>query len=1011
MKTIKPSEGVIYSRQTVFVEGEIAGSKARSAAHGGRWVVKIRDTGSVANAPMATLAVNENPDQNPAVCAMGVGKPNEGVLQLFRDEEFESLFQIGRTFRAEAIVGVVDGMAWFNVWQIILFEPQFKIGTRQVSKDPTCERRLLLQTRGTKGLRRSEERNLGGIFVGDLVHSTFQEMVTSERRTELFDEFQENPREFLLRSIQPDALLTGALGQLGEPQRLYGSEWSTAKNQIIKLIESASVREQIEESTQWDAEVPVSSNSIHGDIDLRTGNIILELKSGLLRRSYNDQVYVYIVGEMLQHGFAVKDQRKGILITSSTRPQVNEDNRVTILQEDDHLMDIFRRFLLARHRLLLTSSGEKLPKIEYNPDYCEGESCPYYLQKDDSGGCACHFYCQTDRNWSCDECKHTSICTEHSKYHSFEVLDESNRIREALRREIELLRNEDQTYAEWNNTFRITQVGDRRLLTVSNPEGFSVDPPKPGEKILIHAEGKEYPVSGQMCGLDEKDNWVIINRGPSRGQVNSTLSLSQPKSELNGIYHLQGCLDDLQRLGQVSNREGISFAGGSIVSGRPEIVNNLTGVISARHVTDIFCQSFSVRKSKKLLQEITQSVEERLLIVTDAVTPSLEGSVDLRGEQLLNQVADSRSISDALTRVKETLERHPTWVISPDMLLNTDIFNALPREGRNYFEQTILYEANNVTGLEYFLIRKFSKRILVIGDGNCVGRPLRSEESIRLGLGDNLMARVYNRGFPKIEGRLEPRIVQYEDQQIDLQLNRGLDSCRMIQSPCAVEESRIQLIPCELGEEPIIQAKLIHSCTRKIPDAQRKELRLKMASPCSPNEIENDLREFLNLGKIVPGLVGGHSLLAPTSGREYVVETAPINPSDEGKDWVFKFYGQGKATACNDQEASKIIAKIKKLLANGVKGKNLAVMSTNTAQLGLIAKQFGDELKGGALRTPYGICGESWGHVVVSCSTQSAGEISPSELYTMIRASHDKTYIFGTAAFFKNHPLLRNLFR
>ena len=92
---------------------------------------------------------------------MGVGKPNEGVLQLFRDEEFESLFQIGRTFRAEAIVGVVDGMAWFNVWQIILFEPQFKIGTRQVTRDRTCQRRLLLQARGTKVLWRLKERNLG----------------------------------------------------------------------------------------------------------------------------------------------------------------------------------------------------------------------------------------------------------------------------------------------------------------------------------------------------------------------------------------------------------------------------------------------------------------------------------------------------------------------------------------------------------------------------------------------------------------------------------------------------------------------------------------------------------------------------------------------------------------------------------------------------------------------------------------------------------------------------------
>ena len=1005
MKTIKPSEGVINARQSVFVEGEIAGSKAWSDAHGGRWVARIRDTGSAGNESIAMLAVNKDPGKNTALHTLGVGLPNAGVLQLFRDEEFESLFQIGRAFRAEAIVGVVDAMAWFNVWQIILFEPQFKIGTRQVSKDPTCERRLLLQTRGTKGLRRSEERSLGGIFVGDLVHSTFQEMVTSERRTELFDEFQENPSKFLLRSIQPDAILTGALGQLGEPQRLYGSEWSTAKNQIIKLIESASVRELVGTSNHWDAEVPVASDAIHGNIDLRTENIILELKSGLLHGSHIDQVYVYLVGEMLQHGFAVKDKCKGVLITSST--QVAADNRTNILKQDDHLMDIFRRFLLARHRLLLTSSGAKLPKIDYDPTDCERESCPYYLQKGNKGVRACHFYCQTDRSWSCEGCKHTSICTEHSKYHSFEVLDESNRIREALRREIELLRNGGQAYTEWNNSFQITQVDDRRLLTLSNPEGFSVDPPKSGEKILIHTEGKEYPVSGQMCGLDERDNWVIINRGPSLGQVGSVLSLSQPKSELNGIYHLQGCLDDLQRLGEVSNREGISFAGGSIVSGRPEIVDNLIDVISAPHVTDIFCQSFSVRKSKKLLQEIIQSVEERLLIVTDAVIPSLDGSVDLRGGQLLNQVADSRSISDALTRVKETLERHRTWVISPDMLLNTDIFNALPREGRNYFEQTVLYEANNVTGLEYFLIRKFSKRMLVIGDGNCVGRPLRSEESIRLGLGDNLMARVYNRGFPKIEGRLEPRIVQYEDQQIDLQLNQGLDSCRMIQSPCAVEESMIQLIPCELGEESIFQAKLIHSCTRKMPDTQRKELRLRMASPCSPHEIENDLREILNLGEIVPGLVGDHSLLAPTSGREYVVERAPTNPSYEGTDWVFKFYGQDEVTTCNNQEASEIIAKIQKLLEKGVKRKNLAILSTNTAQLGLIAKQFGDELKGTALRTPYGICGESWGHVVVSCSKQSAGGISPSELYTMIRASHDKIYIFGTKEFFKNHPLLR----
>jgi hypothetical protein len=74
----------------------------------------------------------------------------------------------------------------------------------------------------------------------------------------------------------------------------------------------------------------------------------------------------------------------------------------------------------------------------------------------------------------------------------------------------------------------------------------------------------------------------------------------------------------------------------------------------------------------------------------------------------------------------------------------------------------------------------------------------------------------------------------------------------MIQSPHTVEESNIQLIPCELGEGPNLQEQLIHSCTHKIPEVQRKELQLKMTSLCSPSEIENDLREFLNLKKIVP---------------------------------------------------------------------------------------------------------------------------------------------------------------
>ncbi|MDA7618222.1 hypothetical protein N8703_02865 [Verrucomicrobia bacterium] len=1009
MPTIKPSEGVSHARKTVFVEGEIAGLKFYSEAHGGRWVVKIRDSGT--NNPVANLALNENLEENLPVQAMGVGNPNSGILQLFSEKEFGSLFKEGRTFRAEAIVGTVDGMAWFNVWQIILFEPEFKIGTRQVFNEPTCERRVLLQTRRVEGLKRQNEGNLGGVFIGNLVGSTFQDMVVSSRRNELFNQFAENPKKFLREAIQSDDLLKGAMGQIGETQRLDGNEWKTAKNQITKLIESPSVQQQIEASDQWETEVPVSSGTIDGNIDLRTYETIIELKSGIHRRSQNDQVYVYLVGEMLKHGFAIKSERKGVLVTSSL--QVDEDNRVTILQDQDRLEEMLRRFLLARHRLLIASSGERLPKINYEPAYCKSERCPFYFSEGDTGQSACHFYCQTDRNWDCAGCKHATKCTEHSKYHPFEILDESNRIRSALKREIESVRDGKTVYSEWSSKFTVSNVGDQRLLTLNNPSGFSVDPPKPGEKILIQTADEASPVRGQMCGLSEDGDWIIINRGPRLGtdREGSEITVSQPKSELNGIYNLQGCLDELQRLGEVSNREGVSFAGGSIVSGRPQIIENFADVISEDTVTDIFYQSFSVTKSKKILQQVEQAVmnQERLLIVTDAVMKPTEGYIDLRGDQLLRQVAASHSIPAALTSVKETLEQAKIWVISPDMFLNDSVFDALPQQGEKYFDRTILYEANNVTGLEYFLIREFSKRMIVIGDGNCVGRPLHSSESIQLGLGDNLMTRVYNRGFPEVEGKCEARIVLHDDQEIDHQLNQGLEACRMIKALHTDESSKIQLIACESEGGENAENQLIHSCAREIPGVRRMELKFETTVQCSPGEIEQDLSELINIDEIQNTLIGGQSLSAPTSGREYKIRTAPTNPSDEGQGWVIKFYGQRPSNRVSDQETVEVVKKAKELREAGVKMKNLAIMSTSHAQLDAIAQQLGDVLKGVNLRTPYGISGESWGHVIVSCAAQTAQDIDVRELYTMIRASHEKTYIFANSQILQNHPLFRNI--
>ena len=49
-----------------------------------------------------------------------------------------------------------------------------------------------------------------------------------------------------------------------------------------------------------------------------------------------------------------------------------------------------------------------------------------------------------------------------------------------------------------------------------------------------------------MCRLSEDDDWIIII-GPHRAHQGGEITVSNQVG-LNGIYHLQGCLDDLQRL-------------------------------------------------------------------------------------------------------------------------------------------------------------------------------------------------------------------------------------------------------------------------------------------------------------------------------------------------------------------------------------------------------------------------------------------------------------------------------
>lgn len=1009
MTTIKPSEGNNYFGQNVFVEGKITSPKTHTTAYGGRWVIRIADLDSPSGDYQAVLVLNEDPDKNPKVSALGVRAPNEAIKTIFSDTSFERLFHEEMTFRAEAIVGIYDGLAWFNISQIILFEPQFKIGTRQVYNEPICERRLLLRARGIRANRNINESPLGGPFIGNLVHSGFQQIITSTSKESLIKDFKLDPKRFLLRIVQPEAILLGAMGLLGDSPRLDGNEWVTVKNQIDRLIESEQVQSLLNKESEWFSEVPVSGTSIHGDIDLRSASRIIELKTGLLRTSHSAQLCVYLVGELIEHGFSIKDNREAYLISSSG--QIQDDNlRVQkILGNSPQTLETLNRFLLTRHRLLMVSAGKKLPKINYSPTICKQEECEYYIgEQGDDVKSRCHFYCQTDRNWPCQGCPHVTSCTEYLKYHSFDVLDEANRIRDSLSQEIEFTRKWLADEQSWSGDFEIVSIGLNRIMVLKPLSCYSFDPPSPGDKIIIMSESQKCATNGQMVKICDDDNWVIINRGRVSEVIGSRVTLVQPRSELNGIYYLQSCLDELQCLGEISNREGISFAGGSIVSGQPEIRDDLQLTLSDHLNTDIFCQSFDIRISKQILQDVINTVKGRVLIVTDVKNLPLDQCIDIRGEQLLTLTSTATSITNAFMQVKDHLEKHNQWITSPNILLNTDIFFALPNRGRNYFDYIIIYETNSVTGLEYFLMRQFGRYMITIGDANCIGRNLHSNDSKLLGLGDNLMTRVFGRGFPRVEGKMIPQIVFLKKQPLDPTLNNGLISCRMISSDSVESKRSIEFISSNSSSSQDNPEQLIYSLEFDHPEGGPfRELQLKIDDLIPSIELENDLIDLVP--QINTSLFENDTLTSPSSGRRYVVMQVPSIRDDDGTRWIVRFYTTANPLRTNISEMDEVIRSFKRLILNGVKPKNIAIMSSSKEQLEMIIKKYEKDLLGVSFRTPYGIRGENWGNIIVSCVSNSPQDIDVRELYTMIRASITRAIIIGQPNILKYHPLLRNM--
>jgi len=269
------------------------------------------------------------------------------------------------------------------------------------------------------------------------------------------------------------------------------------------------------------------------------------------------------------------------------------------------------------------------------------------------------------------------------------------------------------------------------------------------------------------------------------------------------------------------------------------------------------------------------------------------------------------------------------------------------------------------------------------------------------------MNRVYGRGFPRIEGKLIPKIVCLKEQPIDPMFNRALESCRLISVDNCNSEKTIEFIPCD-SKSQVSPDQLV--CSREViieNYGPPKELRLKMDELIPVSEIENDLRELEP--QINNSLIENQKLIPSTSGRHYLVKQAPGNRNDDGTLWLVNFYVSTEQSSSNTIEADKVIEKVRELTQFGVKPKNLAIMSVSLNQLSLIVQQYETELRGIALRTPYGIRGESWGNVIISCATQSARDIDTREIYTMIRASRSRVILIGASTVLKNHPLLRNI--
>ena len=804
---------------------------------------------------------------------------------------------------------------------------------------------------------------------------------------------------------------------LGSTPLITGSsEIATAITHIRNLASSKAVIQLLGDD-QWHSEVQAANPAIDGVIDIRSSTTILELKTDSKQRAAHiEQAQLYLIGDMLKHGVKeVCERHRAFVVRSSS--QIPDDHlRVTPAHESAAmLLQMLDRFVTARHRYLLAGGRIILPKISLTEAECD--DCPFFKDDQETGKpSACHFYCQTDRSWTCESCNHLGSCSQSQTRHSYEVLDDANRIRTALIEEIQTLRREavgETARVDWERTFEIEQIQPGGQLVLTPRFSDDVDPPQPGSEVSLQPDGwhERIPAEVIQNGFAE-DRWIIATSAPlSPLAIGMTCRAFQSRSRVAAAYSLLSCVDDLQRQTEGSSQEGISFAGGRALSGKLQAVDSIQEAID-KGAEDIFCQCFSLHASRSLLKDyIATNKTGSILIVSDAPDLGVTDASILKLDAPTIQGAISGAVDarDAMRDLKATLEGHRAWAISSRRLFS-DCLKFLPGKGAGYFDHLILFEAASISPLDYFTIRPLGKKRICMGDGNTIGRKMTSPQALESGLGNNLLHRVLQKGFP-IPNRAA--VVKPPKQKLPSGISAALAKCKLELVHEPEDRCCVRLEPHDFPAEKPSAAYCYEDHIVEAPNLPPREIRVRPEGAPSDIQLQEDLKSLrLNLA-----LMPQERLAAPASGNGYTVLSPPAPTARAllGK-WLVKVERSngGRSAATNNEEAALAAARARGFLSAGTKPKNLAIFSPFASQLQKIAESLGEAGRGVAFRTPYNICGEQWGTTIISCAADSLVDTdqdlaNPRLFYTMFRACIKELHLVAHRNFINNHPFLRHI--